>query len=139
MRFELSVAIATSLWLGFVLAISFMESWLKFRAKGVTIAIGLSIGRLVFRALNIMEWIAALALAVIYLRHSGFVPELSLLLSSTAVIILLFQTLLLLPALSKRARRVIAGETNTPSRIHLVYVATEVLKVAALLAVLVTL
>jgi hypothetical protein len=38
------------LWLGMVLAISFLEAPLKFRAPGITLALGLGIGRLVFRA-----------------------------------------------------------------------------------------
>ena len=51
-----AVAVAlTFLWLGMVLAISFVEAPLKFRAPGVTLPIGLGIGRLVFRALNAVE------------------------------------------------------------------------------------
>src|SRR5215207_233169 len=38
-----------------VLAISFLEAPLKFRAPGVTLQIGLGIGRMVFRALNTVE------------------------------------------------------------------------------------
>ncbi|WP_328388425.1 hypothetical protein [Nocardia sp. NBC_00416] len=38
------------LWLGMVLAISFLEAPLKFRAPGVATELGLGIGRLVFRA-----------------------------------------------------------------------------------------
>ena len=51
-------------WLGMVLAISFLEAPLKFRAPGITIPLGVGIGRLVFRALNIAEavlWLAVLA------------------------------------------------------------------------------
>ena len=48
-------AAAVFVWLGMVLAISFLEAPLKFRAPGVTIQLGLGIGRLVFRALNICE------------------------------------------------------------------------------------
>jgi hypothetical protein len=55
-------AALTFTWLGMVLAISFLEAPLKFRAPGVTIPIGLGIGRLVFRALNAVE--AGLAVAV---------------------------------------------------------------------------
>jgi hypothetical protein len=40
----------TFVWLGMVLAISFLEAPLKFRAPGVTIPVGLGIGRLVFRS-----------------------------------------------------------------------------------------
>ena len=45
----------TFVWLGMVLAISFLEAPLKFRAPNVTLQIGLGIGRLVFRALNTVE------------------------------------------------------------------------------------
>ena len=45
-------AAAIFVWLGMVLAISFLEAPLKFRAPGVTLQLGLGIGRLVFRALN---------------------------------------------------------------------------------------
>ena len=48
-----AIAVAvTFVWLGMVLAISFLEAPLKFRAPHVTLPIGLGIGRLVFRALN---------------------------------------------------------------------------------------
>ena len=35
--------LSTFIWIGFVSAISFMEAWLKFRASGVTLPIGLGI------------------------------------------------------------------------------------------------
>ena len=51
--------ISVFIWVGMIIAISFMEAWLKFRAPGVTLPIGLGIGRLVFGALNRVEWILA--------------------------------------------------------------------------------
>ena len=48
-------AAATLIWLGMVLAISFLEAPLKFRAEGLELRVGLAIGRIVFRALNIAE------------------------------------------------------------------------------------
>ena len=62
-----SLALATAVtfvWLGMVTAISFVEAPLKFRAPGVTLQIGLGIGRLVFRALNIAELTLAVRLGV---------------------------------------------------------------------------
>ncbi len=51
------IVTCTFVWAGFIAAISFMESWLKFRAPNVTITVGgLSIGKLVFSALNKVEW-----------------------------------------------------------------------------------
>jgi hypothetical protein len=47
-----------------VLAISFLEAPLKFRAPEVTLRIGLGIGRLVFGALNTVEAVFAATLLV---------------------------------------------------------------------------
>lgn len=64
---------AAYLWIGFVGAISFMEAWIKFRAPGVNLQIGLGIGRLVFNALNKVEWIFAIAIiAGIFLSEKSF-------------------------------------------------------------------
>ena len=57
---------AIFVWLGMVLAISFIEAPLKFRAPGVTLQIGLGIGRLVFRALNGVELLLVIVLAVAF-------------------------------------------------------------------------
>lgn len=60
-----SVAVAVIVgWLGTVVAISFLEAPLKFRAPDVTLQIGLGIGRVVFRALNIAEAVLAAAVVV---------------------------------------------------------------------------
>ena len=61
-----SLALATGVtfvWLGMVAAMSFVEAPLRFRAPGVTLPIGLGIGRLVFRALNMAELTLAVVLA----------------------------------------------------------------------------
>ena len=53
-------------WLGMLLGISFLETPLKFRAPGITLPLGLGIGRLVFRALNATEiTLAAVLLAAL--------------------------------------------------------------------------
>jgi hypothetical protein len=51
-------------WLGMVFAISFVETPLKFRAPGITVPLGLGIGRLVFRALNATELALAATLSL---------------------------------------------------------------------------
>ena len=52
------------IWLGMVLAISFLEAPLKFRAPGITIELGVGIGRLVFTALNRVELVFGLVIVV---------------------------------------------------------------------------
>lgn len=46
-KYPVAIA-AVFIWIGFVGVISFMEAWLKFRAPGITLSLGLGIGRLVF-------------------------------------------------------------------------------------------
>ena len=57
------VGAVACVWLGMVLGISFLEAPLKFRA-GITLALGLGIGRLVFAALNRVEAVLAVVVLV---------------------------------------------------------------------------
>ncbi len=117
-------------WVGFVCAISFLEAWLKFRAPGVTLPIGLGIGRLVFGALNKVELVLAAAIVIDLLRgRSAFSQWLWI---GLPVALLLLQTFWLLPALDARAELVIQNGPAPPSQLHFVYVAFEVVKVVAL-------
>jgi hypothetical protein len=122
----------TFVWLGMVLAISFLEAPLKFRAPGVTIPIGLGIGRLVFRALNAVE--SALALVVIAAVALGGATAGVTALTATVAVLLLAQLAVVRPRLNRRSDRVLAGEELPRSRSHLWYVALEILKAAALIA-----
>jgi len=130
----LAVAIAASfVWLGMVLAISFLEAPLKFSAPGVTIQLGLGIGRLVFRALNICEVVlAAVVLAAVVLGRpsAGAVTAVGV-----AVAALGAQVLAVRPALTRRSDAVLADARvaeSGRSNAHIVYVGFELVKVAAL-------
>ncbi|MFI0897485.1 hypothetical protein [Streptomyces sp. NPDC020983] len=119
-------------WLGMVLAISFMETPLKFRAPGVTVPVGLGIGRLVFRALNAAE--AALAVAVLATLATGGAPAAPTALAAAVTALLAVQVGVVRRRLTARTDRVLAGEDLPRSRRHLAYVACEVAKVALLIA-----
>ncbi len=126
---------AVFIWLGMVLAISFLEAPLKFRAPGVTIPIGLGIGRLVFRALNVCEvLLAATALAAVVL---GRPPVGAVVALGVAVAALGAQVVGVRPALTRRSDAVLADAAAAQSgrsRSHLVYVGLEAVKVMALVA-----
>lgn len=125
-----NIAVASVfLWVGFVLAISFMEAWLKFKAPNVTLPIGLGIGKIVFSSLNKMEWFFA---AAIYFNMAAG-RTLQKVLFALPLTILFFQTVYLLPALNLQADAIIAGEPFPPSQIHIYYIILEALKVALLL------
>ncbi|MGI5458757.1 hypothetical protein ACQEWB_37405 [Streptomyces sp. CA-249302] len=121
----------TFLWLGMVLAISFLEAPLKFRAPGVTAPVGLGIGRIVFRALNRVESVLA---GVLLTAVAVGGPPLSVsVVTATAVLLLAVQLLLIRPGLNRRSSRVLAGETLPRSSAHHFYVATETAKALTLL------
>ncbi len=120
-------------WLGMVLAISFLEAPLKFRAPGITIQLGLGIGRLVFRALNICEVVlAAVALVAVILGHSSTGVFIAL---GLAVAALGAQVVGVRPALARRSDAVLAdaaAAASGRSHAHFVYVGFEAVKVVAL-------
>jgi hypothetical protein len=128
-----TAAAVVFLWLGMVLAISFLEAPIKFRAPGVDLRIGLGIGRLVFRALNAVEVLLALVLATAVLlgetrdrvAWAAFAP----------ILVLVVQLAGVRPLLTRRSDRVLAGNDDGGSRVHLLYIGAEVIKVAALVVV----
>nr|WP_285743583.1 hypothetical protein [Lentzea sp. NBRC 105346] len=112
-----------------VLAISFVEAPLKFRASGVTVQIGLGIGRIVFRALNIIE--AVLAAALIMTAIVTRPPTTGWVIAVVALFVV--QVGGVKTWLGRRSNAVLAGNgEGRRSRAHLAYVAMEVLKVAGL-------
>ena len=117
-------------WLGMVLAISFLEAPLKFRAPHVTLQIGLGIGRLVFRVLNTVEVVFAIVLVVIATVSPPPVRVAGAL--AVAVAALALQLFAVLPRLNRRSDMVLAGRTAPRSRAHYVYVGLEVIKALAL-------
>jgi hypothetical protein len=125
------VAAVAFTWLGMVLAISFLEAPLKFRAPGITVPLGLGIGRLVFRALNRVE----LVLLVLVVVGVALAPRPALIGVGVALgLLVAVQLGAVRPALNRRSNRVLAGEELPRSRGHLVYVALELVKVALLVA-----
>jgi hypothetical protein len=123
---------AVFVWLGMVLAISFLEAPLKFRAPDVTLPIGLGIGRLVFRALNAVE----VVFAIVILAATVVSPR-SVCVSAAlgvAIVVLAVQIGAVRPRLTRRSDQVLAGVDAPRSRGHLVYVGLEVIKALALIA-----
>ncbi|HYB35815.1 MAG TPA: hypothetical protein VEF72_08570 [Mycobacterium sp.] len=133
MSTAVAVAVAvTFVWLGMVVAISFLEAPLKFRAPDVTLQIGLGIGRLVFRALNGVE----VVFATVILGATVASPPPA---SVTAAFVVAFAALALQlgavrPRLNRRSDEVLAGLDAPRSRGHYAYVGLEVIKAIALVA-----
>jgi hypothetical protein len=127
-----SVLVAVDfVWLGMVLAISFLEAPLKFGAPGVTVPVGLGIGRVVFRALNTVEAVLAAVMVVcLVIDRPGIAARVALI---VAIVVLLVQLVAVRPRLARRTAAVLAGHDAPRSHAHHAYVALETVKVIALL------
>ena len=138
--------ISAFLWVGFVCAISFLEAWLKFRAPGITIPLGLGIGRLVFNALNKIEWVFAIAIIISLVFGKGFsfntfslreavsISSASAILLFIPLVMLILQTFWALPMLDARAEIHLTGGTPPHSVLHFYYVGMELIKVGCIVA-----
>ena len=127
------VVISTFVWIGFVCSISFMEAWLKFRAPGISVPLGLGIGRLVFKALNLVEWILGITVVVTLLLSRDLSGNPGSLYLLAPLLILVIQTWYALPELSARAEMHMKGWIVPPSKLHFYYVAMEAVKVICLI------
>jgi hypothetical protein len=126
-----AVAVAdVFVWLGMVLAISFLEAPLKFRAPNVTLQIGLGIGRLVFRALNTVEVVLAIVVLVATMASPSSAGAAVAL--AVAFAALALQIGAVRPRLNRRSDQALAGLDASRSRGHYVYVGLEVVKAVAL-------
>ncbi|MGV0634088.1 hypothetical protein ABQE69_06895 [Mycolicibacillus trivialis] len=127
-----AVAVAVAFtWLGMVSGLSFIEAPLKFRAPGVTLQIGLGIGRMVFRALNTVEAVfAAVLVAVLVLSPQSAVATGAF---AVAIAMLVVQVAAVRPGLNRRSDLVLSGYEGPRSHLHYVYVGLEMVKLTALL------
>ncbi len=127
---ELSLLALLMLWAGALLAISFMEAWVKFQAPLLSREAGLDVGRRVFRGLYWIEGILAVGIIALSLweAKTWFLLTISLL----PPLILLFQILVLFPMLEQKAVERIEGREVTGPEVHRIYVTLEVVKLVSL-------
>ena len=128
------IAIASVfIWIGFVGAISFIEAWLKFQAPGITLPLGLAIGRLVFNALNKVELV--LSVVIIMSLFFGGIKNFKWeqLFFFIPFLLVILQTMWLLPALDARTEMHIHGLNVPASNLHFYYIGMEVIKIVCLM------
>lgn len=133
MKWQQKLIIASTFtWLGFLCAISFMEAWLKFQAPGITVELGLGIGRLVFGALNKVELTLAFVIVVFGVQELRLNWKFISLWVTLAILML--QTFYLLPTLDERASLLLSGVKPEKSYLHVIYILTEGMKAVCLIA-----
>ncbi|MBN9613470.1 MAG: hypothetical protein J0H64_08445, partial [Actinobacteria bacterium] len=123
-----------ALWIGLVGGIAFIEAPLKFQAPGITIPLGLGIGRLVFGALNLVE--AAILLAYTVL---AFWPAAARLAGArlggwlALLLLFVFKIAVVRPPLNARTDLVLSGADPGQSPWHYIYIACDLLTLILLL------
>jgi hypothetical protein len=122
--------VLTFVWIGFLLAISFMESWVKFRAGSLDLPTGLDVGVHVFGALNWVERIFSLALLVYVFVY--YTDKLVVLTGLTIFTFVVAQSGYLLPELNEHAQLIMQGMVPQENSVHHMYVLMEFVKLIAL-------
>src|SRR5699024_7071081 len=137
--------ILPAIWVGLIIGISFIEAPLKFTAPGITIPLGLGIGRRVFLAMNITEVVLGLALliAMVSLWRNHRLQELPNFnkmrsWSIVVLVLLLVKTVVIRPLLAVHSDRVLTGTFEGGSTTHYYYIGVEVLLFAALILLMVS-
>lgn len=121
----------TFIWAGMICGISFLEAPLKFQAPGITLELGLGIGKLVFGALTKIEMGIALLIA------AGLIIIKPLrkywIYYSIPFVILIIDNIVLMPILDARIDMIVNGISVPESNVHWWYVALEFIKLLVLI------
>lgn len=117
-------------WFGMTAGISFLEAPVKFTAPTLTREVALDVGRVVFGALNKAE-LVALILLLVLVRIGGRARDWWASLSLLTVVVLA-QSVWLLPELSDRALMIAGGTEPPPSMAHGIYAVLEITKLGML-------
>lgn len=125
-----------ALWLGLLLGLAFIEAPLKFTAPGITTALGLGIGRIVFFALEMASWVILIAVGILGFARPKHTRAQWIVWAATAVVMLV-QTLAIRPPLNARSDVIIAGGDPGESALHYLYIATDLALVVLIVWMLV--
>lgn len=120
------------IWAGLILGVSFIATPAKFMVPSLSLPLALEIGKKTFHIFNKIEWIVFLLVVI-----CGATTNISLgkwFFIGSLLILLLLESLWLLPYLDLRANQIIAGEPSSPSTYHTIYIIFESLKIIFALA-----
>lgn len=125
------IFVFTLLWAGFIFAISFLATPLKFLAPSLTLPVAMEIAYLHFHTFNGIEiGFSLLILTITLLGELSLRARLS---TALIVTLLATQTALLYTVMDARTIAIIEGSEPSVRSYHSIYVGLEVVKLVALL------
>jgi hypothetical protein len=120
-------------WAGVAIGVAFVATPAKFLAPSLSLAVALDVGRHTFAVFNRLELLLLSGLSVLALfasRRWAWLAALAL-----PGVIVLAQTIWLIPALDIRVEDILAGGSPSRSNLHGLYIAAEAAEVAALVLI----
>lgn len=127
---ELAFSLLQRLWRGLPLGVSFLATPTKFLAPCLTLPVALDVGRHTFSAFNKVEWLLSIVLLLlVWVSPRSWLIRVS---AIVAVLVVLVETVWLLPLLDHRVGLTIADQPLSASNQHNFDIAVEVAKLIAL-------
>ncbi len=120
----------TFIWAGMICGISFLEAPLKFQAPGITLPLGLGIGKLVFGALTKIEMTFSLFIITCLLLSKAQFKTWKLFV--LPILIVIIDNALLMPILDARIDLILSGVNPPESSAHWWYIGLELIKLISL-------
>ena len=128
-----AVLIIAAIWLGMLLGVSFLATPAKFLAPTLPLPVALDVGRHTFAVFNKTEWLLSALLLISVLAGDRTWPGRGA--AGVAILLVVAETVWLLPLLDLRIGMIMAGQRPVPSILHNLYIAFEVAKLVALVLV----
>lgn len=125
-----------SVWFGLIVALSFIETPLKFLAPDITLEIALGIGRLVLTAANIAGAVLLIATTLLSLARPR-IGRGAWIVVGGLWLALLVQVVIIRPPLNARTDMILAGGDPGSSPLHIFYIVADVVILALLVAYIV--
>lgn len=129
---DLAYLLLPTLWIGLLAGVSFIATPAKFQASSLSLPVALDVGRATFAVWNTVEWVLLALMVPVLVFSRRLNPALAV---GMLGILLLVQSVFLLPALNARIATIIAGGHPGPSPDHLIYIAIDGLKLGLLAAI----
>lgn len=129
-RLNIAILVTAALWIGVMLGVSFLATPAKFLAPSLSLTTALDVGRYTFAVFNKVEWCLSIGLLALLAAHRHC--RLSAICAGVIIVLVVLETLWLLPVLDARTGLILNGQQTPPSYHHSVYVGFEIAKLIGL-------